>query len=481
VLAALGRVAERLRDKLGESLKSIQEFDVPLAQATTSSLEALKAYSLGLSKYAKGDQAGAVPLFQRAIELDPDFAIAYANLGRAYQVMGPSGREAEALRKAFELRNRTSEREKFDISSVYYQFVTNQPGEAIENCELWAQTYPLDFTPHRILGFEYGVLGRLDRSTEEFGKAMQLDPSQSLPYGGLMLDFMALNRLTEARAVYQQAQARGLDFGEPVRLRYILAFLEGDKEMMTRVAASLAGQPGHENNALLVESRAEAYFGHFWRAQELTRRAEDAALGKGDRATAADIESRAASLDALFGNSTGARHHAAAALKFGGQPTLDQALTGDLTMATNVANRLATSATPGDFASKVWLPKIRAAIELKRGDPMRAVELLAPVAPYEAGWDDRFQSAYLRGEAYLAAHRGQEAAAEFQKIINHPGVVLISPIGPLARLGVARSYALEGDTTKSGAAYRDFLALWKDADPDIPILIAAKSEYAKLK
>jgi DNA-binding winged helix-turn-helix (wHTH) protein/tetratricopeptide (TPR) repeat protein len=481
VLAALGRVAERLRKKLGESLNSIQKFDVPLAQATTSSLEALKAYSFGLAKYAKGDPAGAIPLFQQALELDPAFAIAYANLGRSYEIVGPADRMDEALRKAFALRNRTSEREKFDISSVYYQFVTNQTDEAIQNCELWAQTYPLDFTPHRILGFEYGVLGRLDQSAREFAKAMELDPSQSLPYGGLMLDYMALNRLSEARAVYQHAQARKLDFGEPLRIRYFLAFLERDKEMMTRIATSLAGQPGHENGARLEESQAEAYFGHLGRSLELSRQAETAALGQGDRAAAAGIEGGAACLEALFGNAAEARRHAATSLSLGGQPTEALALAGDSVLATKVADRVASSTPPGGFTSKVWLPEIRAAIEIRRGNPMRAVDLLAPVTPYEAGWDDRFRSAYLRGEAYLAEHRGQEAAAEFQKIINHPGVVLSAPIGALARLGVARSYALAGDTTKAGAAYRDFLALWKDADPDIPILIAAKSEYAKLK
>jgi DNA-binding winged helix-turn-helix (wHTH) protein/Flp pilus assembly protein TadD len=479
VLPALGRVAERLRKKLGESLSSIQKLDVPLAEATTSSLEALKAYSLGLSKYAKGDPAGAVPLFQQAIELDPAFAIAYANLGRAYQIVGPADRMDEALRKAFALRNRTSEREKFDISSVYYQFVTHQTDGAIQNCELWAQTYPLDFTPHRILGYEYAELGRTDQSVQEFRKAMDLDPSPSLPYGGLMLDYMALNRLTEASAVYQKAQARKLDFGEPVRIRYLLAFLEGDKEMMTRLATSLAGQPGHEHNALAMESEVEAYFGHLGRSEELSRHAEGATMDKGG--TTAGIEERVASLEALFGNSAGARQHAAAAWSLGAKPTVTLALAGDLVLATKVADRFASSTPPGSLGSKVRLPEIRAVVELKRGNPMRAVELLEPVTPYEAGWFDGFLAAHLRGEAYLAAHRGRESAAEFQKIINHPGAILCDPSGPLARLGVARAYALEGDTTKARAAYQDFLTLWKDADPDIPILIAAKSEYAKLK
>jgi tetratricopeptide (TPR) repeat protein len=240
VLAALGGAAATLRKELGESLSSVQRLDVPLVQATTSSLEALKAYSFGLSKYARVDQADAVSLFQKAIHLDPDFAMAYANLGRAYQILGQGERSEEALRKAFALRNHTSDREKFDISAGYYQFVTYQIDEAIQICELWAQTYPRDFTPHRILGFEKAVLGRFDESIEEFRKAMELDPSQSLPYAGLMSNYMALNRVTEAHAVYQRAQARKLDFGEPKRKRYLLAFLEGDNKFLTKVADSLA-------------------------------------------------------------------------------------------------------------------------------------------------------------------------------------------------------------------------------------------------
>ncbi len=495
VIAALGRGAERLRNKLGESLSSIQKFDVPLAQATTSSLEALKAYSLGLAKFAKAEPASAVHLFQQAIELDPEFAVAYANLGRAYQNLRQHDHMEDALRKAFVLRNRTCERERFDISSVYYQFVTNQVEEAIQTCELWAQTYPLDFTPHRILGYENQVLGRFDKSAEEFGKAQELDPSQAHPYAGLMMAYMALNRLSDARAVNQEAQARKLPFAQP----YDLACLDGDTERMTKIVSSLASQPGFESRALSMESRTAAYFGRLGRAQALSQRAERASLDAGDRATAADIEAAAAFLEALFGNSAGARQHASAALSLaalslGGQPsaalsptgvpvqmTLALALAGESVLATNIVDRLASHTPPDGFAGRVWLPEIRAAVELKRGNSTRAVDLLAPVVPWEAGTYDQFLAAYLRGEAYLAGRRGQEAALEFQKIIDHRGLVLNSPIGALARLGVARSYALEGDTAKAGAAYKDFLALWKDADPEISILIAAKSEYAKLR
>lgn len=251
--------------------------------------------------------------------------------------------------------------------------------------------------------------------------------------------------------------------------------------MMTRVTVLLASQPGHENSALYEESLTEAYFGHLGRVEDLSRRAKVVALGKRDRTTAAEVEVFTASIEALFGNSAGARQHEAAAESLGGHPTVALALDGDLDMSTRVADGLANSATQGDFATEVWLPEVRAAIELKRGNPMGAVELLAPVTPYEADWTNRYKSACLRGEAYLAAHRGPEATAEFQKIINRPGVVLNSPIGALARLGIARSYALAGNATKAGAAYRDFLALWRGAVSGIPIFIAAKSDYAKLK
>jgi hypothetical protein len=296
-----------------------------------------------------------------------------------------------------------------------------------------------------------------------------------------MFNYMALNRLTDARTVYEEARNHKADFGHPTRDRYLLAFLEGDTEMMTKFAASLASQPGFGNKALLEESKTEAYFGHLGRARELSRRAKEMALREGDRATAADIEADAALLEAQLGNSAEARQLAAAAGELGGQAAMALALTGDADSATELADGLASHAPPGSFANKVWVPEIRAVIELKRGNPMRAVELLAPVAAYEAGWFENFMGAYVRGQAYLAAHRGQEAAAEFQKIISHRGVVLNSVIGALAHLQLGRAYGMQGETTKARAAYEDFLMLWRDADPDIPILIAAKAEYAKLR
>lgn len=270
-----------------------------------------------------------------------------------------------------------------------------------------------------------------------------------------MFGYMALNRLAEARSVYEEAHARNVDFGHPTRYRYVLAFLEGDKEMMTKSAASLAGQPGFAMSALLEESKTEAYFGHLARAREVSLQAKEIALREGDRATAANIEANAALLEAQLGNSAAARRLAAAAAQLGGQAAMALALAGDRDSATKLANALASHGPPGSFADKLWVPEIRAIIEMKRNNPLRSVELLAPVAVYEPGWSDNYTAAYLRGQAYLAAHRGQEAALEFQNILDHRGVVLDSVIGALAHLGIARAYTMQGDGAKARAAYQD--------------------------
>ncbi|MGH8218906.1 MAG: winged helix-turn-helix domain-containing protein [Steroidobacteraceae bacterium] len=480
VLEALGRAADRVRVKLGESLLLLQRFHVPLAEATTSSLDALEAYSLGVSKWGSGDQAGSIPLFQRAIELDPDFAMAYANLGRAYQVIGQGPLSNRAFRRAFELRNRASEREKFDISAAFYQFVTMQTDQTILNCEIWEQTYPRDSAPHRILGFETAVLGNYQRSAEEFRKAMELDPNQALPYAGLMADFMALNRLPDARAVYEEAQIRKVYVGEPQYERYLMAFLEGDRQMMANMAVSQSRVAGRQLKTLLEQGDTAAYGGHLRAAQESWKLIEDKALHKADRALAADIESAMALQEALCGDLKSARDHSKVAAKLGGRPALPLALSGELAGAARAADQLARENPPGGFVEQVGIPETRAAIEIERDNPTKAVEILASTAPYEAGWIDSYRAAYLRGEAYLAAHQGRLAAVEFQKILDHPGVVLNSLIGALAHLQIARAYAMQGDFARAGTAYRSFLTLWNYADPDIPILQQAKAEYARL-
>lgn len=273
-----------------------------------------------MSKFAKGDPAGAVTLFQRAIELDPEFAMAYANLGRAYENIGQVGLMDEALRKAFALRSRTSQRESFDISAVYYQFVTHQADQAIVVCELWAQTYPNDFTPHRILGYENAVLGRWEQSVGEFRKAMEVDPSQALPYSGQMSANLALMRLDDARAAYQAAKARNLQVGEPIRLRYLLAFVEGDKGTMAQMADLLEHQNGSEGDAVNVQSASRLYFGQVRASRESFQSELDTATREKKYQAVGALEADMASEDALLGQLKGARQHANASLHVGGEP-----------------------------------------------------------------------------------------------------------------------------------------------------------------
>jgi len=502
VLGALGTAGTALRGKLGESLSSVAKFDVPLQEATTSSLEALKAYSLGLVQYSKGDPAGSIPLFQHAIELDPEFATAYAALGRAHQVMGEAAPTEEAIRKAYARRNRASERERFDITSVYYQFATGQIDQAIKSCQLWKQTYPRDFVPHRILGFEYATLGQWEESAQEFGEANHLDPSQYLPYAGLIQDYMALNRLADAHAIYQQAQTRKLGSSELEGFRYWLAFLEDDTGMMAKIAASLMGQPNFESTA----EDTEAFLGHLGQARELSRRVADTALRAGEKERAAYVAANAALREVLFGNAVAARHSVSASLSRSMEASghagtgwsaswsgvLALALVGDSARAGRLAEALARGHPLDTVVNNLWLPEVRSVIELNEGKAAQAVDQLAPAAAYELSWvEPRLMPAYLRGQAYLRVHRGREAAAEFQKILDHRGVVFNAPIAALAHLDLGRAYALEatalqGDQAapfrvKARTAYRDFLTLWKDADPDVPILKEAKVEYAGLK
>jgi serine/threonine protein kinase/Flp pilus assembly protein TadD len=482
VLPALGGIAANLRNKLGESLSSVQKFDVPLVQATTSSLQALKAYNFGLSLFSKGDPASAIPQFQRAIELDADFAMAYANLGRAYQVLREHEPMRAALREAFDLRNRASQREYFDISSVYYQFVTMEADQTIEVCELWAQTYPADFTPHRILGFEYANLGRWNRSLEEFHKASQLDASQALPYAGQLYASMALWRLDDARAVYQSAKTHGVEGGEATRLRYLVAFLEGDSTTMAQMSDLLEHQSGYEDAAVMQQALTKGYYGRVRDSRVLLQVLLDNAERQKKYDAVADIQALLALEDALLGFTARSLQHSEALLRAGSeQAALPLALVGDTAQASKLINRIEIHAASDVPLRNIRLPELLATIELMRGNPMRAVELLAPVKRYEEGWIDAYWAAYLRGQAYLASRQGQDAAREFQKILDHRGVFLNSLFGALAHVGLARAYALQRDMRKARTSYEDFFTLWKDADRDIPILKQAQEEYRKLQ
>jgi len=494
VLDALGTAASEIRNKLGESLSTVQKFNTPVEQATSSSLEALQAYSLGWkTMVGKGDFAAAAPLFQRAIRLDPNFAMAYTLLGVVYSQTGETILGAENTRKAYELRERVSEREKFEIESNYHLFVTGDLEKARQSFELWALTYPRDWVPPSALGFIYNNLGQYDKALAEHQKAFHLDPGRATSYDNLVQCYLNPHRLKEARATAEEAQAKNLDSPFMRIELYQLAFLQNDAAGMAQQVAWSAGKPGVEDWLLCNEADTAAYSGRLAKAQELSRRAVASAERAERKETAAGYEAEVALREALFGNAAEARERAAAALglstgrdaQYGA--ALARAFAGDAARAQALADDLGKRFPEDTIVQFNYLPTVRAQLALTRKDASKAIEALQAAAPYELGWPGKsaFTPAlypiYVRGEAYLAAHQSIEAAGEFQKILDQRGVVFNEPIGGLVHLGLARAYALQGDTAKSRAAYQDFFTLWKDADPDIPILQQAKAEYAKLK
>jgi len=493
VLKAVGEAAAKIRQKLGESLASVQKYDAPAENVTTPSLEALQAYGLGYQAMTvKNDYATATSLFQRAVSLDPNFAMAYARLGTSYSNLGQTARAAENTRKAYDLRERVSELEKLYIASHYENFVTGNLEAARKTYEVWAQTYPRDFVPPGNLGAIYGNLGDYDKALARAQESLKLAPGSGLSYANLVSSYLQVNRLDEARATAQEAQAHNLDSPQIHVSLYGINFLQHDAAGMEREAAWMMGKPGFEDSMLGSESDTAAYGGQFSKARELTRRASDSAQRADEKETAAGYEAEAAVREALVGNMSQAKQQAQAALALSTGRDVEAVsaialgLAGDSAQATRLAADLAKRFPEDTIVRFDYLPMIQAAVALQSGSATKATEALAPATPYELGTPAQtlsfaLYSVYLRGEAYAAAHQGSAAVAEFQKILDHPGVVLNEPIGALAHLGLARAYALSSDTAKAKSAYQDFFALWKDADPDIPILKEAKAEYAKLK
>jgi eukaryotic-like serine/threonine-protein kinase len=494
VLDALSRAAASLREKLGESLNTVQKFDTPVEQATTPSLEALQAFSLAWKAGAAKDEfASGVAIYKRAIALDPTFAMAYAMLAINYSNLGDSGLAIENMRKAYQLRERVSERERFFIESHYEWFVTGDLGKARQSFELWAQTFPRDWPPRNELGDLNAQLGQYDKSLTEYGEAHRLYPSSGLIYGNLVQAYIFLNRLVDALATVEEAQRKHLDSPTMHILLYRAAFLQNDAGGMAQQVAWSAGKSGIEDQLLGLEADTAAYSGQLTKARELTHQASVSALRAEEKEIAASYEADAALREALFGNAAEARQRAAAALRLStGRDVqygaaLALAFVRDASQGQALADDLGERFPEDTVAQFNYLPTIHARLALNRNDSSKAIEALQDAAPHELGLVGvifNFASlypVYVRGEAFLAAHRGSEAAAESQKILDHRGIVLNGPIGALAHLQIGRAYALQGDTAKAKAAYQDFLTLWKDADPDIPILIAAEAEYAKLK
>ena len=492
VLTALDAVATKLRGKVGESLSTIQKYDTPIEEATTSSLEALKAYSAARHTLDEnGNAFTAIPFFKHAIELDPDFAAAYAALGTCYTNVGDSEVAAEMWKKAYELRNRVSEREKLSIAAHYQFEVTRNLEKAAEAFELWIQVYPRDDIAISDLGLVHALLGQYEKAVVELRQATALDPTAADNYGNLAYAYAALNRMDDARSTIEQARARNIDGPVLHAWHYILAFFKRDSARMAEDIAWATGKPGMNEIFLGLEASTAAYSGRLAKARELTRRATVSAQRNQDKAGAASYQAAESLYEALFGNAVEARKSAAVALVlYAGRDVqsvaaMASAFAGDTAHAEVLGADLGKRFPEDTLQNFHILPSIRGAAEVKRGNLSQAIEILQSATQYELGAETDsglpLYTVYIRGEAYLAAHQGSAAEAEFQKILDHPGIVAINPIGALAHLGLARAYALEGDTAKARAGYHDFLTLWKDADPDIPILIAAKSEYAKLK
>jgi eukaryotic-like serine/threonine-protein kinase len=493
VLPALGTAATSLRGKLGESLSSVQKYNTPVGEATTHSLDALQAYSLGLkTKDVKGDEA-AIPLFDRAIQLDPEFAIAYAFLGTSYSNLGENKRAAENLTKAHELRELVTEREKFYIDSLYNELVIGDLDKGRAVYELWAQVYPRDDSPVGNLGLVDQYLGQYEKSLAHARDALSLQPESGLRYANLAQANLHLGRLEEARSVAGEAQAKNLDSPYLRLYLYQVAFLQNDRAGMAQQVAWATGKPAVENVLLSVEADTASYFGQLGKARISSRQAIASAELAEEREVASSYEAGAALREALFGNEAEARQRSAAALALSSgrlvtfAAGLALALAGDGDHAQKLAEELAKSFPKDTLVNFLYLPTIRGQIAFNHHDYLRAIEELKSSAPFELGQpgDSSFAPSlypvYVRGQVYLAAHQSKEAAAEFQKILDHRGIVVNGPIGALAHLGLARAYALQGDTTKARAAYQEFLALWKDADPDIAVLKEAKAEYANLQ
>jgi tetratricopeptide (TPR) repeat protein len=486
VLGALGKTASAMRNKLGESLGTVQKLDTPLEQATTASLEALKAYSLGRKASAGSEWAAAVPFFQRAIRLDPNFSIAYARLGNCYRMIGEPTLAAENTRKAYELREPVSELEKFYIESHYYQQTTGELEKARQVYELWAQSYPRDWARPSAETAVSGMQGQYDKGLIESLEEFRLNPNGD-GYFDLLYFYLRLNRLKEAQSTVEEAAAKNFD-SPAIRYRvYQLRFLQNDAAGMSQQVAWATGKLGAEAGLLGLEADTAAYSGKLGRARDLSRQAVVSAKRAKEPEVAAERETDAALREALFGNPAETRERAADALSLSNSSSVQYRaalalpFAGDVVRASILADDLVNRFPDHTIVQSYAVPTIRAQLALSHDDPSGAIEILQAAVPYEMSDQGALYPVYVRGQAYLAAHKGKEAAAEFQKIRDHPGIVVNSPIGALAHLGLGRAYALSGDKTKAKSAYQDFLAIWKDADPDIPMLKQAKAEYAKLQ
>ncbi len=490
VLHALDQMASRFRKRVGESLATIQQRNTPLAEATTPSLEALEAYSAGWKLHTTTGTVAALPFMQRAVEIDPNFAIAQATLGREYANLAEFDRARQSTTRAWQLREHASDHERFFIDANYQILATGNLEQARQTCEAWARAYPRDAVPLTMLaGFPSKGAGRYEQAVAAARTATELDPDFTMAYYNLAVNNSYLNRLDEAENTLRRAAGRGLEIDEFLMLQYDISFLKGDTAGMAKTAAQARQRSGAETWVAGKEASALAYAGHLRQARVLTQRAADQAIQAAESERAALWLAGDALREALFGNAAEARNSANAALKLSSNSEVEYgaalafAIVADA-RAQALADDLEKRFPENTVVRFSYLPAIRARIALNQRDTARAIEILQASAPYELGASHELIGAlypvYMRGEALLAARQGHQAAVEFQKILDHGGIVVIDPIGALAHLQLGRVLAISGDKIKSKAAYQDFFGLWKDADDDIPLLARAKSEYANL-
>jgi len=495
VLNSLSQIARKFRTRAGEALSTVEKHATPLEEATTPSLEALQAYSAGWKAQSTTGPSSSVPFFKRAVEIDPQFAAAYAFLGRAYGDTGESALSAENTTKAYQLRDRATDAERFFITATYEQQVTGNLEKAEKAYELWGQTYPREIrAPSLLSGAIYPVFGKYEKSIEAGKLAMAMDPGFPFPYANVATDYQQLDRYDESEAVYRSSLEHNVNIPDLLIQRYDLKFLLGDNAGMEQIMAQ-SRTSGVEDWVSSHAALALAYSGHLQQARMMSKKAIDLAQKASGKEPAALYQAATSIREALFGNMAQAKRSAAAALELSNGRDVEygaafaMALAGDSAGAQALANDLDKRFPEDTSVRSSYLPVLRAILAMNGREPAKAIEALQAAAPYELGvplsWFNgtfgQLYPVYVRGQAYVDARQGAEAAAEFQKILDHRGIVASDPIGAVARLQLGRALVLSGDKTKAQAAYQDFLKLWKDADPDIPILQQAKAEYAGLQ
>ena len=495
VLDVLGKVGKTVRGKLGESLGSIRKYDIPLEEASTPSLEALSAYTVARRTQREKGDAASISFFKRALDLDPKFALAYAGLATAYNNLGQVQNASDNAQKAFDLREHVSEREKLRIAAFYYSYVTGDITQAIQAYDLWAQSYPRDYLPHANMGNLYILLGQYDKAIAATEEARRLEPDNAHVYSNLATAHLGLGQIEQATGVVTQAAQERVDSTVLRLSRYQLGFLRGDSAEMAADVAWASHLPGSEGVLLSTQSDTEAYHGRLRTASDISQRAVDSSASNDMPEAAAIWQLNDALRQSDMGSRELARKQAEAAVNraSGRQVWILAALTfarsGDAGLSEALTRKLEQDFPSDMLLRNYWLPVIRGSSALERGDATKAIEVLQAVIPYDvvnpfpisSSPLGNMYSVYVRGQAYLQNRQGGLAAAEFQKILDQPGTVLNAPIGALARVQLARALVLSDDSVKARGQYEDFFRLWKDADPDVPILKQAKAEYAKLR